>query len=246
LKGLGGNGRRIVTIWSARAGRQPIRVWPDGCRDLIVCVKPTERPTAVLTGLDADPYSVRVPEGTVFIGVRLAPGALARWESEVEANPRGVLPLGHVGHWAASWLHSVSQHPERAIEYLVEAVERWFQPGRSIVQDFLGALEHTPGRVPRLTMSQRTLRRRIGAATGAPPQFWVGLHRARLAGRAVLLSKRPIVDVAVTAGYADQAHLTREMRRWFGVTPAVLRRDAKSFGDLLTAPDAFTARTVAA
>jgi AraC-like DNA-binding protein len=49
----------------------------------------------------------------------------------------------------------------------------------------------------------------------------------------------PIADVAFTVGYADQAHMTREMRRWFGVTPAAMRRGAPSYGDLVAAPDAF-------
>lgn len=233
-------GLRNVTVWSVRADGEPIEVWPDGCRDLIACLAPTGEATAILTGLDAEPYSVHAPAGTIFVGVRLMPGTTARWESEMEA-PRGkTLDVGRIGSLAASWLRSIAQHPERASEYVVEASERWFQRGDSIVKDFLAALDHAPGRVPRLGTSERTLRRRVKAATGASPQFWVGLHRVRLAGRAVVFTDDPIADVAFAVGYADQAHMTREMRRWFGVTPAAMRRGAPSFASLVAAPDAFS------
>ena len=227
-----------MTVWSARAGKEPIEVWPDGCRDLIVCLEPSGEATAILTGLDTERYSVHVPVGTAFAGVRLLPGAMARWESEMDAPPGRTVDLGRFGSCATSWLHSIAQRPDRAAEYVADAAERWFQPGDSIVEDFLAALDYAPGRVPRLGMSERTLRRRITLA-GASPRFWVGLHRVRLAGRATVFTDDPIAGIAVAVGYADQAHMTREMRRWFGVTPAAVRRGAASYADLVAAPDAF-------
>ena len=237
-------GRRDVTVWSARANGEPIEVWPDGCRDLIVRLEPSGGASAILTGLDTKPYGVHVPAGTVFIGVRLVPGTMARWESEMEAPPGKTLDLGRVGSFAASRLDSIVQQPDRAAEFMVDAAERWFRPGDCIVEDFLGALDYVPGRVARLGTCARTLRRRIKAATGASPQFWVGLHRVRLAGHAMVFTDDPIADVAFAVGYADQAHMTREMRRWFGVTPAAMRRGASSYGDLVAAPDAFSSGAV--
>jgi hypothetical protein len=228
-----------MTTWSARADGEPIEIWPDGCRDLIVCLAPTGETTAMLTGLDVEPYSIRVPAGTLFVGVRLAPGAVARWESEIEAPPGRTVDLGRCGAFATSWLNAIAQRPDRAAQYVADAAGQWFQRGDAIVDDFLAALDCTPGRVPRLGMSERTLRRRITAATGGSPQFWVGLHRARLAGRTTVLTDDPIADIAFAVGYSDQAHMTREMRRWFGTTPAAMRRGAASLGHLIIAPDAF-------
>ena len=34
---------------------------------------------------------------------------------------------------------------------------------------------------------------------------------------------RPVADLAITSGFADQAHATREVRRVTGTTPARLR-----------------------
>jgi AraC family transcriptional regulator len=38
----------------------------------------------------------------------------------------------------------------------------------------------------------------------------------------------PIVEIALAAGYSDQSHLTRECRRYLGVTPAAYRAASKS------------------
>jgi AraC family transcriptional regulator len=52
------------------------------------------------------------------------------------------------------------------------------------------------------------------------------LRRRRLefARRALDETRMPVCAVAVEAGFADQAHLTREFRKAFGVTPAAFRR----------------------
>ncbi len=242
LEFRGGNGEQILTIWSVKTDGSPFRVWPDGCRDLIVYAKPTERPTAFLTGLDTGPYCVQEPAGTLFIGVRLTPGSVAKWESKVEARPCERLQLDHLGRLTASWLEEVFRHADRVHELLAEAAESWFRTEESMVQSFLRTLDQTPGRIPPMGMSSRTLRRHIRALTGASPRFWVGLHRARIAGSALVHGTMPISDIALAAGYADQAHLTRELRRWFGVTPAAMRRDAALHGRRFTWPDAFSTR----
>jgi AraC family transcriptional regulator len=38
-----------------------------------------------------------------------------------------------------------------------------------------------------------------------------------------VLSSRPIAEIATEAGFADQSHLTRMMRRHEGATPQALR-----------------------
>lgn len=233
-------GQRYVVVWSTRADGEPIQVWPDGCRDLIVCIKPTGKATVILTGLDMKPYCVCVPSDTLFAGVRLVPGTTAKWESTPEASSDKVLYMECIDSFAVSWLQSIVLRPDRAAGYLIEAVEQWFQPGDLIVEDFLATLDDAPGRIPRLGTSERTLRRRVKKATGVSPQFWVALHRVRLAGRAIVFTDDSIADIAFTAGYTDQAHMTREMHRWFGVTPAAMRRSTSSYDDLVAAPDAFT------
>jgi AraC family transcriptional regulator len=48
--------------------------------------------------------------------------------------------------------------------------------------------------------------------------------RIQWAMREVALSRRPISEIALGAGFSDQAHFTRECRRHTGLTPAQYRR----------------------
>jgi len=66
--------------------------------------------------------------------------------------------------------------------------------------------------------------RAFKAATGASPHQLVMRRRAERA-RLLLLGPRPdLARVAIDAGYSDQSHLTRELRRHFGVTPRAFVR----------------------
>jgi AraC-like DNA-binding protein len=95
---------------------------------------------------------------------------------------------------------------------------------------------------PRLTQALNTLRDghvsmpSLAATVGLSPQrlralarrqvgmplarwrVWAGLRRAAEAMRA---GQSP-ADAAITAGFADQAHLTRRMREMVGLTPAAV------------------------
>lgn len=57
------------------------------------------------------------------------------------------------------------------------------------------------------------------------------LQRARLqrARRLLTTTDLPLADVAATAGFADQSHLTRSVRSALGTTPAALRRTLHRF-----------------
>lgn len=60
--------------------------------------------------------------------------------------------------------------------------------------------------------------------TGLSPHAYQILVRVRLA-KALLARDIPIAQVAVEAGFSDQAHLTRHFKRMFGVTPGQYRRE---------------------
>jgi AraC-like DNA-binding protein len=70
-----------------------------------------------------------------------------------------------------------------------------------------------------LALSQRTAQRRIVRATGMNYTMVRQIERAR---HATTLIRRgtAIVDAAFEAGFFDQAHLTRSVRRLIGQTPA--------------------------
>ncbi|MBL1073847.1 AraC family transcriptional regulator [Nocardia sp. 2] len=67
-----------------------------------------------------------------------------------------------------------------------------------------------------------TLINAFRAAYGLPPHAYLLRLRANRARRLLLAGGQP-AEVAVATGFADQAHLTRICKRYFGVTPGAIR-----------------------
>lgn len=72
---------------------------------------------------------------------------------------------------------------------------------------------------------ERTVRHRFARATGLTQGHMRQVERAREAA-GFLRQGVAIPDVVYLAGYADQPHLTRALKRWVGYTPAQLLRKA--------------------
>jgi AraC-like DNA-binding protein len=72
--------------------------------------------------------------------------------------------------------------------------------------------------------SARTLERRFPEAVGLTPKQYLRYLRFERAHR-LLRAGRPAGEVAADAGYADQAHLSHELRRLAGLSPTVLARE---------------------
>ena len=68
-------------------------------------------------------------------------------------------------------------------------------------------------------LSMRSIERRVSRATGLT---WGAIGQIRRAERAVELLSGGLspIDVAYDAGYADQPHLTRSLKRFMGRTPS--------------------------
>lgn len=105
---------------------------------------------------------------------------------------------------------------ERLLSVTTQAT---FPPlGRTMasVRDLAHAFDATP----------RSLRRRFAAEIGLSPKQWLKLRRLDGVLRDASLGDRnaPLVEVALEHGFADQAHLTRDIGHLAGTTPTVLRK----------------------
>ena len=75
-----------------------------------------------------------------------------------------------------------------------------------------------------LGWSRKRLAQRFRDATGLLPRAYAGLARfERFAAALQAAPRQPLAHAALDAGYADQAHLTREVARYADLTPAALR-----------------------
>jgi AraC-like DNA-binding protein len=72
-------------------------------------------------------------------------------------------------------------------------------------------------------MSLRAFERRFRAAFHLTPQRFLRKLRLRIASRALVHSDGSLSDIALSSGFADQSHFSREFRRQFGRTPRAYR-----------------------
>jgi transcriptional regulator GlxA family with amidase domain len=77
-------------------------------------------------------------------------------------------------------------------------------------------------------MSLRAFERRFRAAFHLTPQRFLRRLRLRIASRAVIYTDGSLSDIALSCGFADQSHFSREFRRQFGRTPREYREHYRS------------------
>lgn len=81
-----------------------------------------------------------------------------------------------------------------------------------------GAVESPAALARELALSPSRLREIVKAGFGVPPSKllqWLQL----LASAEALATTDRLCDAAAAGGFSDQAHFTRRLRQWFGVTP---------------------------
>lgn len=167
--------------------------------------------------------------GTRLVGVRLRPGTagvvLGLPASELcDANPDaadvwgrdvadallGALAAGANPH--ALLLHTIEQRGGSGPDPLVRAAAAALDRPRVRVADVTAELG----------LSSRQLQRRVSDAVGYGPKMLARVLRFR---RLQALPPAPLVELALDAGYADQAHMTAEVRQLAGLSPVRFLKD---------------------
>ncbi|KAA6461909.1 AraC family transcriptional regulator [Acidobacteria bacterium AB60] len=222
---------RCLWINDLRAARSSnLRVVPDGCVDIIWTGE-----SLCVAGPDTEAILTELPCRSIVVGVRFHPGTAAAWLGQ---------PVGEIVNTrvplAAFWRHEAPRLTDGAAargcgRQVAEGLEA-FLAGRlasvGSVDPGIAFLRRTAGdnRAPaglkldqlaaHMGTSERTLRRRSLDVFGYGFKTLDRILRFqrffRLAARA---EKRDLATLAARAGYADQAHLSREVRRISGITP---------------------------
>lgn len=227
----------VACLWAqvtlSGAGRACL-VLPDGCTDLIW----EQGRGAYVAGPDTGPVPTTMAADTVLLGIRFRPSA---------GGPALGIPLSELRDQRVDLADLRPGDAGRLPGTLDPdtAAARALDVAAALVAD--AALDPAAARTARLLrdprarvddvaaevgLSLRQLRRRCHAAIGYGPKTLQRVLRFRRFVARVDAGASPgLIDLAVLAadaGYADQAHLTRECGRLSGLTPAVLARQRAS------------------
>ncbi|MEO1064203.1 MAG: helix-turn-helix domain-containing protein [Actinomycetota bacterium] len=207
-------------------------ILPTGRAQLIVDLRGERADATVLQGPRSTPSEIDPAVQRRAVGVALRSGGTAAFVEvpACEVADRFVA-LDDVWSTTAQLREDLvgSDGPEEAFDRLErELVERLAPPADDLLPAAAAAL--AGGRPVRevadaIGLDRRRFATRFAARYGFGPKRYARLRRFERALR-VLRSDGPdpLAVVAADLGYADQAHLSREVREFAGVTPAELRR----------------------
>jgi AraC-like DNA-binding protein len=203
-------------------------VLPDGCTDLIW----EQGRGTYVAGPDTGPVATTMAAGAVMLGVRFRPSA---------GGPALGIPLSELRDLRADLADlrpaqarqlTASLDPQLAADQMLDMTAALVADGAPdpavtwavrLLRDPATRAEDVAAEVG---LSLRQLRRRCQAVVGYGPKTLQRVLRFR--GFVSRVDARPevldLAAIATEAGYADQAHLTRECGRLSGMTPAALAR----------------------
>jgi AraC-like DNA-binding protein len=227
----------IACLWAQvtpDGGDRQGLVLPDACTDLIW----EQGRGAFVAGPDTGPAPTVMAAGTIIIGVRFRPAVGGRALgvplselrdqrvdlADLRRGEAGRLPgtldpdtaLARALDVAAGLI--TDRAPDQAVSWAAELLE-----------DPQARTEEVASEIG---LSERQLLRRCQDAVGYGPKTLQRVLRFRRFVAQIDAAAgnprgggRDLATIAARAGYADQAHLTRECRSLAGLTPAALARD---------------------
>jgi AraC-like DNA-binding protein len=202
----------VACVWVRRGGGGAVRVIPDACTDIVWRASTG----AVVAGPDTGPWISHTDPDELIVGIRFLPGAggpaLGVPLEELRDRRVALSKLG-IG------VEGIEDDPVAAIGALGVRLAAEAPPDQ-LVQAAALMLWRGHTRVDALAdelgVSERQLRRRFQSAVGYGPKT---LHRVLRLRAVMRAGDRDLARAAADAGFADQAHLSREFRRLTGLTP---------------------------
>lgn len=203
----------IDTIWKTKNLSDGVYVaTPDGSWDLIVAILQDGSKFMMLTGQATKPQKVPYKAGTGSVVISFAPGAyMPQYPADEMLNNTVILPNFNSNQFMLAG-HTFTFPTYENAEQLVEELVRL----NILKNDYVvnGELRGTPR-----AMSDRGKQRHFARTTGLTKKY---LDQIKQAQRAVVLlqqGKTPI-EAAVEAGYTDQPHLAKSLKKIMETKPS--------------------------
>lgn len=169
-----------------------------------------------------------------FIGFRLKAGAASPFLKCPLAQISGSLQYGQHAVAQIPWLKQVGSS-KRNMAQLISTINPHIctnprpAAASSIIADILSLMHEGQGGLPikhiaqQIKLSERTLNRKFIGAIGLPPKQYSSIIRLRRAIKCLTNPDYAISSIAIDCGFADQAHMTREIKLYMGQTPTRLK-----------------------
>ena len=203
----------VERVWRSHSDRAGVFHSIAACSWDIVVMRLEGRTTLIVRGPETKATMADCPPQGEWFGVRFKPGTFMPLMRSSDLRDRNNVTLPNATR-RSFWLNgSAWDFPDfENAEVFVNRIARagLIMADRTVEDAILGKPQG---------VSTRTEQRRVLQITGLTRGAIYQVERARWA---TLLLRRgpPILDVVHEAGYYDQAHLTRSLQRFIGLSPA--------------------------
>jgi AraC-like DNA-binding protein len=206
--------------------------------------------SARLVGTMTAPFLSDAADRVDLLGVRFRPGeSFALIGVPVHQATDRIVPLedalGAVAGSLADELSSLPDAPSRisALDGRLTLLRDRARAADPRVRRAVRFIERSPAfvRVAHLArdvgLSERQLERAFALRVGVGPKALLRVARLQaLLPQLERIDRAPWAALAFDLGYADQAHMIREVRRLAGMSPAALARQRSTMSDLFNSP----------
>jgi hypothetical protein len=205
----------VERVWHAHSERAGTFLSVAASHGEMVVTRHGGKTFLTLRGPETKATTVDCPADGEWLGIRLKLGTFIPALLPANLRDRRDVTLpGASTH--AFWLNgSAWEYP--SFENADVFVSRLIRKGVIARDPIVDAVIHEPKRSP--TLSLRSTQRHFLRATGITWSTWRQIERARYA-TSLLREGVSILDTVHRAGYFDQPHLTRSLKRWMGQTPS--------------------------
>lgn len=202
----------VEVIWKTVDTSDGTYIAPaDGCWDLIFITRDNQ--TRVLfSGPTTKPTNVPYQAGNTNVGIRFKPAAFMPSMSATTMQDRvDILPMVN-DHTFTLFNQAFTVPTYESADSLVHELEELGFIGQDhVINTKLQSDIHH--------MTERSVQRHFKQRTGLPAKSHQQIQQAQNAVELLRSGQSPLVTAQET-GYADQAHLTRSLKKFTGRTPA--------------------------
>lgn len=210
-----------AVVWTNTnaTGATALPVLPDGCMDLL-----WSEGRLLVAGPDTRAYMADGAVGRRWVGIRFAPGTAPALLG-VPAHELRDRRVDLADLWSAATARRLAEHvgaardQPAALEAIALRRAHEAEPPDPVVRRIVGALDagwSVAATADAAGLGARVLHRRSLAAFGYGPKTLARILRLQRA-LAVARSGVPLADTAFRTGFADQAHLARDVRELAGM-----------------------------